>query len=57
MEYKTWEAECNTLMLKQHGVGIDDIPDMLWHDWWKYDKYEPQEAVDLAIKTVNEGGF
>ena len=56
MGYKTWEAECDRLMVAEFGVGIDDLPDMLWHDWYK-DDLEPEEAVQLAIDKVNEGGF
>jgi hypothetical protein len=33
-EYKNWEESANQLMLKKHGVGIDDIPDMTWHEWF-----------------------
>lgn len=55
-EYQTWENECNTLMLVKHGVGLDDIPDMDWHGWFSGD-WTPREAVNEAIKIVNQGGW
>ena len=57
MGYKNWEANCNRIMEKKYGVGIDDIPDMPWHDWYELDELWPEEAVELAIEKVNEGGF
>ena len=54
--YKQWEDACDNAMTKKFGVGIDDIPDMLWHDWWA-DDVQVQEAVELAINKVNEEGF
>ncbi len=51
-----WERETNELMIKIHGVGIDDIPDMAWFDWFQ-DDTSPERAVRRAIAIVNEGGF
>lgn len=52
--FKVWEAKVNDLMLKKHGVGIDDIPDQPWHDWW-INNVTPEEAVKTAIEYVNNG--
>ena len=54
--FELWEANANKYMLEKYGVSIDDIPDMLWHDWFK-DNVEFDEAVDMAIDKVNEGGY
>lgn len=54
--YRMWENEVNELMLKLHGVGVDDIPDMPWGDWFKRE-LKPEVAVQDAIDIVNEGGF
>ena len=56
MTYKHWEAKVNGLMLKIHGVGVDDIPDMPYREWWK-NEYTADEAVDEAINRVNNGEF
>ena len=56
MTYEMWEREVNKLMLELHGVGVDDIPDMPWHDWYKSNMVK-EEAVETAINIVNEGGF
>jgi len=56
MMYKHWEAQVNGLMLKKHGVGVDDIADMPYRDWWK-NCYTPEAAVAEAIQRVNDGEF
>jgi len=56
MTFKEWEGKVNALMLKKHGVGIDDIPDMPYYTWWDNDMLV-EEAVKEAIDIVNEGGF
>jgi len=54
--FQLWEANVNIFMLETYGVGIDDIPDMPWHDWFK-DNIEFNEAAEMAIAKVNEGGY
>lgn len=56
-DFKIWERHCNEFMLKKYGLGIDDIPDMQWRDWFELDQYTPSQAVEKAIEVVNEGGF
>jgi hypothetical protein len=56
MTFIDWEREVNALMVKEHGVGIDDIPDMPYNDWYKAGD-TVEVAVLSAIATVNEGGF
>jgi hypothetical protein len=56
LTYSMWENEADKYMVRKHGVGIDDIPDMLWHDWFM-DDIGYEEAVDMAIEKVNEEGF
>ena len=56
MTYKEWEQKVNAHMEEVYGVGIDDIPDMPYHDWFK-DDVTVQSAVAKAIGIVNEGGF
>ena len=51
-----WENEVNELMLKQYGVGVDDIPDMPWGDWFRA-KVAVAKAVQKAIDETNKGGF
>jgi hypothetical protein len=54
--YRQWEAEVDKFMVDNYGVGVDDIPDMPYRDWWK-DCMSAKEAADEAIRIVNEGGF
>jgi hypothetical protein len=54
--YQIWEFDTNELMLAKYGVGIDDIPDMPWHDWFTSD-WSPREAMEEAIEKVNNEGF
>ena len=54
--YREWNTACDKAMTEKFGVGIDDIPDMLWYDWF-IDDIEVHEAVELAITKVNEEGF
>jgi hypothetical protein len=52
--YKFWEEQVNQYMIKLHGVGIDDIPDMPYRDWWD-DGWTIDDAVTEAIRIVNSG--
>ena len=54
--YSSWENEVDKLMVDLHGVGVDDIPDMPWRNWFNADM-DKEEAVETAINIVNEGGF
>jgi len=56
LTYSQWENEVDKYMVLKHGVGIDDIPDMLWHDWFM-DDVDVKEAVNMAIDKVNREGF
>ena len=56
MTFIDWERKVNLLMEETHGVGIDDIPDMPYRDWFKEGITVPV-AVKKAIAIVNEGGF
>jgi len=56
MTYRKWETEVDNFMVVKYGVGIDDIPDMPYRDWWKNDM-PVKDAVKEAIRIVNEGGF
>lgn len=55
-KYQIWENTVNELMLAKHGVGIDDIPDMPWYDWFT-SEMTPKEAMTDAIEKVNNEGF
>ena len=54
MTFEMWEDKGNILMLEKHEVGIDDIPDMPWYDWFT-DHMTPESAVNKAINIVNGG--
>jgi hypothetical protein len=50
-----WMREVDEYMVIKHGVGVDDIPDMPYDEWF-VNEYTVREAVDEAIRTVNERG-
>lgn len=52
--YEFWEAKCNGYMLKKYAVGIDDIPDQSWYEWYK-DGWTVKRAVEEAIEYTNNG--
>jgi hypothetical protein len=53
MTFINWEAECNRIMEEKYGVGIDDLPDLPWRNWYK--TMDCVEAVEQAIDIVNKG--
>ena len=55
-DFRKWLREVDDYMLVKHGVGIDDIPDMAYSDWFR-NEMTIREAVNEAIRIVNEGGF
>jgi len=54
--FQIWERQVNKLMLVEHGVGVDDIPDMPYHDWF-LDEMLPEDAVLEAIEITNRGDW
>jgi len=54
MRFREWEARVNGLMIKKYGVGVDDLPDMPYHDWYT-DEWTVEEAVKEAIDITNKG--
>ena len=52
--FEIWENLVNDYMIHEYGLGIDDIPDMPWYEWWT-DELEAEEAGDMAIrKCIDE---
>lgn len=57
MTFREWERQCDNYMFAKYGVGVDDIPDQTWYDWYDCYQLTPEEAVELAIDKVNREGF
>lgn len=51
MDFKTWKAECNKIVVRNIGMTIDDLPDALWRDYYE-DSLQPQAAIDCAIEDA-----
>lgn len=50
--FDEWCREVNLVMIQRCSLGMDDLPDQTWHDW--YDSgLTPDEAVQQTLE--NEG--
>lgn len=45
--FEQWLKEVNDLLIKTIGIGIDDLPDCSYYDW-----YESGKAPKSAAKSV-----
>lgn len=51
LAFEHWRAQCDLLVTHRYMVGIDDMPDACWRDWYE-DGLRPVEAVDTAAEDV-----
>tara|TARA_Y100000114_G_scaffold29013_1_gene24772 strand:- start:1292 stop:1522 length:231 start_codon:yes stop_codon:yes gene_type:complete len=47
-KFNSWVKECNSLLIKSIGVGIDDMPDAMWADYFEGEN-TPAQALELAF--------
>ncbi len=48
LDYEQFERECNRVLTNMVGLGIHDIADATWRDYYN-DGLPPRNAVDCAI--------
>lgn len=46
-DFARWMAMADRQCRRDYGVGIDDLPDQPWADWFE-DCLSPSEAVEMA---------
>lgn len=51
LAFEHWRAQCDLLVTHRYTVGIDDLPDACWRDYYE-DGLRPVEAVDTAAEDV-----
>tara|TARA_R100001126_G_scaffold95990_1_gene67997 strand:- start:2034 stop:2312 length:279 start_codon:yes stop_codon:yes gene_type:complete len=51
VKFESWLKRCDALLKKEMGIGLDDMPDALWADYWEQDM-SPLEALEEALETV-----
>lgn len=51
-DFDHWLDAVDEAIFELAGVGLNDLADQAWYDWWS-DEYTPQEAAYEALE--NEG--
>lgn len=49
MDFETWKAKCNKIVLTNVHVSIDELPDAPWRDYYDYGM-DPQVAIECALE-------
>jgi hypothetical protein len=49
-------TQCDVICTKKTSVGIFDMPDQTWRDWYE-DRMEPSEAVSEMLTNEGYGGL
>ena len=47
MSFDTWYKECDGIVSRRLGLGIDDLPDATWRDYYD-DGMSPRDAIECA---------
>ena len=56
MTYEEFERECNKVLTVRSGLGIHDLADATWRDYYD-DGLSPTNAVDCAMKDWWDNEF
>ena len=46
-KYENWISEVDELVTKLTGLGVSDLPDATWYDYYD-DGLSPREAIEMA---------
>jgi|TARA_R110002096_G_scaffold345081_2_gene538600 hypothetical protein len=49
MEFSKWLSKCDTVVLSTLGLGLHDMPDANWRDYFD-DGLSPKDAFDTAAE-------
>lgn len=47
MSFDAWYKECDGIVSRRFGVGVEDLPDAPWRDYHE-DGLTPSEAIECA---------
>jgi hypothetical protein len=53
-KFKTWLAQCDKIVASKLGVGLHDMPDANWRDYYD-DGLTPHDACDCAFEDQWRG--
>ena len=53
LDYEQFERECNRVLTNMAGLGIHDIEDATWRDYYN-DGLPPKDAVNSAIEDSQD---
>lgn len=47
MSFTAWYKECDSIVSRKLGVGVEDLPDAPWRDYYE-DDLTPHQAIECA---------
>lgn len=51
--FAEWQREVNSILIVECGLGIDDLPDCCYADWYQ-DGVSPKSAAKRAIRHAKD---
>jgi len=54
--FLAWMREVDGRLIKEYSIGVDDLPDLPWEEWYK-ERIASDEAVMYAIEKVNNEDY
>lgn len=54
-EFNQWLKQCDDVCVRRIGVGVYDMPDLMWYELYASD-LTPDEAIDDAIDQWVDNG-
>lgn len=54
--YTQWKGKVNFLLVRSFGLGVDDLPDCPYRDWYE-DDVSPATAAKRAIAAAEFGDY
>ena len=55
-KFMKWYEQCDKIVASYIGLGIDDLPDASWYDYYQ-DGLSPKEAIACANEDYWDGGL
>lgn len=56
LSFKQWLAAVNRILLAKVGMGIGDLADCCYRDWYD-DEVSPADAADMVLEDNDFGSF
>ena len=51
MSFDAWYKECDGIVSRRLGLGVEDLPDATWRDYYE-DGLTPDEAIECAKEAA-----